>query len=220
MKNAILAFVVALLCSRIGSAAAEPSEKRNVAILVWPGAEILDFSGPAEVFWSADHGRRFRVYTVGVDLKPVKTQGALIVQPEFTLESAPAPAVLVIPGGNTQPVEKNPAVLAWVRDKAKNAEVVLSVCTGAFVLAEAGLLDGLKATTHHFGFERLNRDYPKITLVRTERFVDTGKIITAGGVTAGIDGALHVVSRLVSKEAADWTAREWMEYRSWPLKGP
>jgi transcriptional regulator GlxA family with amidase domain len=217
MKRIFILCLGAFLCTKISSGAAETSGKRNVAILVWSGAEILDFTGPAEVFWAADHGRRFNVYTVGLDSKPVKTQGAVIVQPEFTLENAPAPAVLVIPGGNMQPVEKNPAVLAWVREKSKDAEIVLSVCTGAFVLAEAGLLDGLKATTHHFGFDRLKRDYPKVTLVPTERFVDTGKIITAGGVTAGIDAALHVVSRLAGKEAADWTAPEWMEYRGWPL---
>jgi transcriptional regulator GlxA family with amidase domain len=199
--------------------AAETRERRNVAILVWPGVELLDFTGPAEVFWAADHARRFKVYTVGLDEKPVRTQGAVIVQPEFTLENAPVPAVIVIPGGNMRAVENNAAVRAWLREKSHRTEVILSVCTGAFVLAEAGLLDGLKATTHHFGYDELARRFPKITVVRTERFVDNGKLITAGGVSAGIDGALHVVTKLVGKEAAEWTAREWMEYRGWPLTG-
>lgn len=206
-----------LVCATTASAAAATSpERRNVAILVWAGAELLDFTGPAEVFWSAGRARLFRVYTVGLDDKPVRTQGGVIVLPEFTLANAPRPEVLVIPGGNMRPVEGNRAVLDWVRERAATAGIVLSVCTGAFTLAEAGLLDGLKATTHHFGWDSLERTYPKIRVIRTERFVDNGKFITAGGVSAGIDAALHVVERLAGRDVAEWTAREWMEYRGFP----
>jgi transcriptional regulator GlxA family with amidase domain len=188
-------------------------EKRNVAILVWPGAELLDFTGPAEVFAAAGRHRLFNVYLVGLNKDAVRTQGSVTVVPEYTLENCPSPDVLIIPGGNMRPVEGNATVRAWVREKSQRAGTVMSVCTGAFVLAEAGLLDGLKATTHHFGHEALRRQFPKITVVTGDRFVDNGKFVTAGGVSAGIDAALHVVEKLCGKDAADWTAREWMEYR-------
>ena len=96
---------------------------------------------------------------------------------------------------------------------AKLATVVMSVCTGAFVLAEAGLLDGQSATTHHFGYDQLAEGYPKIKVLRGERYVDNGKFITAGGVSAGIDAALHVVEKLCGSETANWTGQEWMEYQ-------
>lgn len=186
---------------------------RNVAVLVWPGAELLDFTGPCEVFNAAGHHRLFHVFTVGLDRRPVSTQGGVTIQPDFTLTDCPAPDIVVIPGGDMRPVEGNAAVLAWVRAKSAKTEITMSVCTGAFVLAEAGLLDGLSATTHHFGHDALASGYPKVTVVRTGRFVDSGHIITAGGVSAGIDAALHVVERLAGREEAEWTAREWMEYR-------
>jgi len=192
------------------------AERRNVAILVWPGAELLDFTGPAEVFAAAGRHQLFKVYTVGLSNETLRTQGSVIVQPEFTLDDCPKPDILVVPGGNMNPVMGNSAVLDWVKRHAADAEIVLSVCTGSFLLAEAGLLDGHEATTHHFGWDALARQFPRVRVVRSERFVDNGKIVTAGGVSAGIDGALHVVEELHGREAAEWTAREWMEYRGYP----
>ena len=201
----------AALC--LGHAACAATQKRNVAILVWKGAELLDFAGPAEVFSAAGRHRFFNVYMVGLDRAAVKTQGGVIVQPEFDLTDAPKPDIIVIPGGNMRPVEGNRHVLDWLRERAPTAEIVLSVCTGAFLLAETGFLDGLEATTHHFAFDSFEREFPRVKVVRTERFVDNGKYITAGGVSAGIDGALHVVQKLHGREAAHWTATEWMEYK-------
>jgi transcriptional regulator GlxA family with amidase domain len=188
------------------------AERRNVAILVWPGAELLDFAGPAEVFSAAGHHRLFRVYTVGLNRDVVPTQGSVTVKPEFTLADCPPPDVVVIPGGNMTPVEGNRVVLEWVKQHASHAEIVMSVCTGAFVLAEAGLLDGRSATTHHFGFDQLEQGFPLVKVQRGARYVDNGKLITAGGVSAGIDAALHVVERLCGHDEAAWTSQEWMEY--------
>lgn len=204
--------LVLLLAFAAAADAVRGAEPRNVAVLVWPGAELLDFAGPCEVFNAAGRHRLFRVYTVGLDRRPVATQGGVTVQPEFVLGDCPAPDIVVIPGGDMRPVEGNAAVLDWVREKSARAEGTLSVCTGAFVLAEAGLLEGKSATTHHFGHEALAAAYPRVNLVRSARFVDTGRIITAGGVSAGIDAALHVVARLAGRAEAEWTAREWMEY--------
>jgi transcriptional regulator GlxA family with amidase domain len=194
--------------------AAFAAERRNVAILVWPGAELLDFTGPAEVFAAAGHHKLFHVYLVGLTHDPVHTQGDVTVQPEFALGDCPKPDIIVIPGGNMGPVTGNRAALDWVTKNSGGAEVVMSVCTGAFVLAEAGLLDGLSATTHHFGFDVLAADHPRIKVVRDARFVDNGKFITSGGVSAGIDAALHVVEKLTGHDNAEWTAHEWMEYRA------
>lgn len=203
----------------LGAATLAAAERRNVAVLVWPGVELLDFTGPCEVFSAAGHHQLFHVFLVGLDAKPVRTQNGVTVQPEFTLANCPPADVVVVPGGDNRPVEGNAAVLAWVKARSAKAEVTLSVCTGAFVLAEAGLLDGLSATTHHRGWDELARNFPRVRVVRTERLVDNGRIITAGGVSAGIDGALRVVEKLAGVPAADWVAREWMEYRGHPA-GP
>ena len=210
-----LFFLTACLSGLATASAA--NDRLNVAILVWPGAELLDFAGPAEVFAAAGQHRLFHVYLVGLDKNPTRAQGSVTVQPEFTLADCPAPDVIVIPGGNMQPVEGNAAILNWVKQRSAGAQIMLSVCTGAFVLAEAGLLDGSAATTHHFGQETLASLYPRIKVVRDRRYVDNGKFITAGGVSAGIDAALHVVEKLAGRDVAEWTANEWMEYRRYPV---
>jgi len=188
-----------------------PKAKVPVAILLFEGVELLDFAGPAEVFGVAGEGKSFRVFTVAEKTDPVRAMGGVLVKPEFTFQDAPKAAVLVIPGGNTRNVGK--AGITWIRAAWKDAEITMSVCMGAFLLAEAGLLDGIEATTHRWGIDNLRQASPRCKVVTNRRFVDTGKIITTAGVTAGIDGALHVVARLKGKEAARWTAEEWMEYK-------
>jgi transcriptional regulator GlxA family with amidase domain len=192
-----------------------PKEQRkgklNVAVLLFEGVELLDFAGPAEVFGVAGEGMSFRVFTVAEKTDVVRAIGGVQVKPEFTFKDAPRADVLVIPGGSTRNVGKTG--IAWIREAGKDAQVVLSVCMGAFLLAEAGLLDGCEATTHRWGLENLQKAAPKCKVVSNKRFVDNGKIITTAGVTAGIDGALHVVERLCGKKAARWTAEEWMEYQ-------
>lgn len=184
--------------------------RRTVAVLLFEGVELLDFAGPAEVFIVADEGRAFRVVTVAASTKPLKTMGGITVTPDFDYRSAPNADVLVVPGGDMSSVDQ--AGRAWIKTAAGDAQVVMSVCFGAMLLADVGLLDGLPATTHHWGLERLKKKAPKCRVVESRRFVDAGKIVTTAGVTAGIDGALHVVRRLLGDEAARWTAEEWMEH--------
>lgn len=193
-------------------AANKKKGRRSVAIMIFDGVELLDFAGPAEVFIVAEHGRAYTVYTVAATKQPIKTMGGIIVTPQHSIEDAPKPDILVAPGGNTSNV--TPKMAKWMRKAADEAEIAMSVCMGAFLFAEAGLLDGREATTHRWGWESLERAAPKCKLVKNRRFVDTGKIITTAGVTAGIDGALHIVERLNGKEAARWTAHEWMEHRT------
>jgi transcriptional regulator GlxA family with amidase domain len=173
--------------------------------------ELLDFAGPAEVFAAADGGRAFKVYTVAESDQPIKSQGFVTITPQYTIANCPPPDILVIPGGNATSVSRSQKMLDWVKDVSQNAERVLSVCTGAFVLARAGLLDGLEATTHHNAINGLRRNHPKVKVRTDVRVVDNGKILTAAGVSAGIDGALHIVSKVCSQQVAQRTA-EYMEY--------
>jgi transcriptional regulator GlxA family with amidase domain len=185
-------------------------KRRTVAILLFDGVELLDFTGPAEVFAVAAGGKAFRVVTVAKHLEPIRTMGGLRVLPEFDFETAPRADIVVVPGGAMENVGR--AGLDWIRRAAASADIVMSVCMGAFLLARSGLLDGVTAATHHWGVKRLKTVAPLCRVVRGERFVDSGHIVTTAGVTAGIDGALHIVERLLGRAARRWTARSWMEH--------
>ncbi|RJP39927.1 MAG: hypothetical protein C4547_02960 [Phycisphaerales bacterium] len=186
----------------------------NVAILVWNGVELLDFAGPGEVF-SAANGRgslAFNVFTVAPTREPVISQRFLSINPNHSIDDCPPPDILIIPGGHTQPITDNDEVIQWVRRRVLNdAQDTLTVCTGAFILAKTGLLDGAEATTYHGAIDALRQAVPTATVHAGRRFVDNGDIITAAGVSAGIDGALHLVFRLQGYEIARSVA-EYMEY--------
>ncbi len=193
-------------------ATAQEPTVRDVAVLVYPGVELLDFAGPAEVFSAAraGDGRRFRVFTVAESTEPIVSQGFLTVVPEVALADCPAPDLIVVPGGSV-PLSR-PAVVEWVRTAGARAEVALSVCNGALLFARAGLLDGLEATTHHGSIQSLMLAAPTTQVDPARRFVDNGRVVTTAGVSAGIDGALHVVARLLGEDVAHEAAR-YMEYR-------
>ena len=190
--------------------------RKNVAILLFDEVEVLDFAGPFEVFGAADellHGDAFSVFTVAESPGTVRARHGLKIVPTYTLENCAPPDVIVVPGGvGTRPLLGKPALLEWLRLKAKKAEIVMSVCTGALVLAKAGLLDGLRITTHHHGIGLLRELAPTATIDTSARFHDNGKIITSAGISAGLDCSLHVVERLLGGLAATATA-ELMEYR-------
>jgi transcriptional regulator GlxA family with amidase domain len=183
---------------------------RNVAIFVFQGMELLDFAGPGEVFQAA--GPKFNVYSVAESTEPIVSQRFVKIVPQYSIQDCPKPDLLVIPGGDTSAPLRNPDVIAWVKRVSEETEVTMSVCTGAFILAKAGLLDGQEATTHWAQLKRLGKAAPNIQVRSKVRFVDAGRIVTTAGVSAGIDGALHVVDRLLGHEAAAWTATG-MEYK-------
>lgn len=197
---------------RPGPAGAMPERRpaRNVAILIYEGVELLDFAGPGEVF--AAGGGEFEVYTVAARAEPIVSQGFIRVIPRYSFDDAPAPDVLVVPGGAASAVLNDEASMRWVKAAARDAELVLSVCNGAFVLARAGLLDGGAATTHHGSLDALERMAPGTTVLRDRRWVDNGRVITAAGVSAGIDAALHAVEKLVGPATATGIAR-YIEHR-------
>jgi transcriptional regulator GlxA family with amidase domain len=189
--------------------------QRTVAILVFDEVEVLDFCGPYEVFSVTGRDcnpRPFRVLLVAERPGPVLARNALSVNPHHTLADCPPAELLLVPGGQgTRRIMNEPAVVEWVRSRATGAELVLSVCTGALVLAKAGLLNGLEATTHHGAMDLLRQVAPNTAVRENTRFVDNGRVITSGGIAAGIDMSLHVVARLLGAETAADTAR-YMEY--------
>jgi transcriptional regulator GlxA family with amidase domain len=196
-------------------AAVKTSGKRKVAIFIHEGVELLDFSGPGEVFASADHRQAFEVYTVAASAGEVVSQGFVTIKPQYTFANCPPPDVVILPGGRTDVPLADPAVINWIKDSSQKAEVVMSVCTGAFLLAKAGLLDGREATTHWSAVASLRQEAPKTTVRENRRYIDNGKIITAAGVSAGIDASLHVVDKLLGREVAANTAH-YMEYKWQP----
>lgn len=189
--------------------------KKNVAILLFDEVEVLDFAGPFEVFAVTDELRgsnTFNVFTMADGVGTVRARHGLKVVPHFSLEDCPPPQVLIIPGGfGTRALLRKPAMLEWLRIRVRAAELTMSVCTGALVLAQLGLLNGLRATTHHECLDLLRELAPGAEIMENERFVDNGSILTAAGISAGIDCSLHVVQRLCGGEAATATAR-YMEY--------
>ncbi len=189
--------------------------KRHVAILIFPEVEVLDFAGPFEVFAVANEltgFETFHTFTVAELPGSIRARNGLKIVPDFTLETAPPPQVVEVPGGaGTGPLLKKPMVLEWLRQRARQAEIVASVCTGSLVLAQAGLLHNLRATTHHENFAELAALAPNTDVIEDVRFTDNGQVLTAAGISAGIDLSLHIVAQLHGVETAQRTAA-YMEY--------
>jgi transcriptional regulator GlxA family with amidase domain len=184
----------------------------DVAFLVSEGATVIDFTGPWEVFQDVDlperEGAAFRLFTVAASREPVRVTGGLQIVPDYAVADAPAPRVVVVPA-----MRRSPAVVDWLKKTSVTADLVMSVCTGAFVLGHAGLLTGKKATTHHDFHDQLKTQFPDVTLERGVRYVEgASNVATAGGLTSGIDLALHVVERYFGRDVAQRTAT-YMEYQ-------
>lgn len=190
-------------------------QKRRVCIVIFDEVEVLDFCGPFEVF-TVTGGREgltpFEVCVVAQENRAIKARGGLVVKPAYSFENCPQPDILLMPGGmGTRREMNNPGMLRWLRCNAEGAELVLSVCSGALVLAKAGLLNDLSATTHHRALDELRAIDPDIAVDGEKRFIDNGRVIVSAGISAGIDMSLHVVARLLGKEQALETA-QYMEY--------
>jgi transcriptional regulator GlxA family with amidase domain len=189
-------------------------KRYKVAFYLQDGVEVLDFAGPMEVFAYAG----FDIFTVSATKEQIKSQGILKVTPDYSIDDAPHADILVFFGGNAGVAANNPKVINWVK-KQTNIDYYFSVCTGAFILGKAGLLDNLTATTFHLSIEDLKKDVPKAKVLKDVRFVDNGRVITTAGISAGIDGALHLVEKVRGIEAAKQVAA-YMEYDKWvPQQG-
>ncbi|NJD20183.1 MAG: DJ-1/PfpI family protein [Gemmatimonadetes bacterium] len=191
-----------------------------VGIVVFPDVEVLDFAGPFEVFSVTrlneetrySDSSPFDVFLVAETADPVVATGGLRVLPAHSLETCPPLDVLVVPGGlGTRVQVGNPRLIGWIRERAERARTVASVCTGSFLLAHAGLLEGLRATTHWRSLDRMEQAYPGVQVERGLHVVDEGSVLTSAGISAGIDMALCVVARHHGESVARATARH-MEY--------
>jgi len=190
--------------------------QRNVAIFIFDDVEVLDFAGPFEVFNVAGEvvdPKPFNTYTVALTEQSIKARGRLNITPHYSIDSCPDPDIILLPGGDgRRRIMKDERVLSWIVRHIDNLEKLLSVCTGAFFIAHSGLLDGLSATTHHGAFSEFRESFPDIKLIEDKRYVDNGKVITAGGISAGIDMSLYVVEKLLGKESLALTLEE-MEWQ-------
>jgi transcriptional regulator GlxA family with amidase domain len=191
--------------------------KIPVAFAISEGATVIDFAGPWEVFQDVhvqergsnmDEQMPFQLYTVSENTEPITGSGGLKLVPDYTFDSAPQPKVIVV---GAQRGSK--ALHAWLNKNLASTDLIMSVCTGAFQLGRAGLLSGKSATTHHDFFEQFTKAFPDVSLKRGLRFVEEERVSSAGGLTSGIDLALHVVERYFGREVAQRTAT-YMEYQS------
>jgi transcriptional regulator GlxA family with amidase domain len=200
---------------------------RRVGILIFDDVEALDFAGPFEVFSMASaiapasDPRPFEVLLIAEEDRPYRASGGIPgigfrLHPDWTFSSCPALDVVVAPGGaGTRVEDKNDRSLSWLKGQARTAEVMTSVCTGAFLLAACGLLNGRRATTHFRQVGRFRESYPVVQVVEGVRWVEDGAIISSAGVSAGIDMSLHVVARLLDEDWAKRTARAMQYEGAW-----
>lgn len=188
---------------------------RNVGIFIYDDVEVLDFAGPFQVFTTAQRVARpaapFATFTVAAQSE-VQARGGLPVAASYTFGHEPHIDVLIVPGGVVTDELAKPAVIDWIEARAAKAELVASVCTGAFLLAKAGVLDGKKATTHWEDIDDFRKSFPGIPIDPDVRWVDEGRIVTSAGISAGIDMSLYLVQRLAGEPLAGRTARQ-MDYR-------
>ncbi|HHP5616094.1 DJ-1/PfpI family protein [Bacillus cereus] len=189
--------------------------KWSVGIFLFNEVEVLDFAGPFEVFSVTEvNGEKpFTVYTVSENGEMITARNGLKVQSDYSIENLPPVDILIIPGGlGARKYEiKNEIVIKWIRQQMKEVKLMTSVCTGALLLAKAGLLEGLKATTHWASIEKFKNEFQNVEVIENVKFVDEGHIITSAGISAGINMSFHIVKNLLGVHVAEDTAKR-MEY--------
>lgn len=194
---------------------------RQVGIYIYHNVEVLDFAGPYEVFTTASRVFQrahpqdaipFAVNLLALEPGRVEARGGFRVLPDYLLSGCQQVDILLVPGGVVSRELEREELLTRIRHLGQSAEIIASVCTGSFILAAAGLLSGLRATTHWEDLDEFETSYPDVRVVRDKRWVEEGQLITSAGISAGIDMSLQIVSRLEGKDLAESTARQ-MEYR-------
>lgn len=190
-------------------------QERHIGILLYEGVEVLDFSGPFEVFTTARRVAEkngevfaFAPLLIAATLEPVRARADYRVLPDHDFASHPALDILLVPGGVHEPLLDDEQLLGWVKTQSKEVSLLASVCTGAFILAESGCCTGKTMTTHWEDIPDFVKRYPAIECIRDVRWVEDGALISSAGISAGIDMALQMVARLGSEELAKKTARQ------------
>lgn len=192
----------------------------TVGIFLYENVEALDFAGPYEVFTTASRVAQrhdparpapFRVVTIAQSTAPVRARAGMTVLPDYCVNDHPALDVLIVPGGVVTEELAKTQVIDWIANVSGTTQLTASVCTGAFLLAAAGLVDHGAVTTHWEDIADLRAMFPGLSVLEGQRWVDQGSIVTSAGISAGIDMSLHLVERLVHRQLAVSTARQ-MEF--------
>ena len=191
---------------------------KNTGIYLFDDVEVLDFAGPFEVFSVTSELNNFellKVFTISKNGQMIKAVNGLNIQPDHSFDSHPEIDILIIPGGaGTRTEMKDDSVLQWVKNNFDKSEITFSVCSGSRILGTLGLLDGIESVTHHEVIEDMKAISPAVIIKENARFADNGKIMTSGGISAGIDLSLHVIKKLFGKEIMNKTIK-YMEYGNW-----
>ncbi|MBX3044700.1 MAG: DJ-1/PfpI family protein [Candidatus Kapabacteria bacterium] len=210
-------FILAFSVLTTIDAASKPADKKlRVGILVYDDVYLLDFTGPLEVFFDTeleDGSKGFEVFLVAPENKNIRAHTGTLISPDYNIDNCPPIDILVVPGGNLNLSNQNPKVSDFILKTEKQCQILMSVCTGAFILADLGILNGKEATTWYGAKQNLQKKYPEIR-ISDSRFTDNGKIITTAGISAGIDGSLYVVGRIFGEAIMKKTAK----YLEWELK--
>lgn len=188
----------------------------KIGMLLFDEVEILDFAGPYEVFSVTRNNkgeRLFDVKTVAAKQSTIQARNGLSINPDYNFSNCPDFDMLIIPGGyGTRPLTNDPIVLNWIKEQFENVEILMTVCTGSLLLGKLGLLDKLPFCTHHMAYDEMKEIAPLAVPNKEKRFVQTGKIYSSGGISAGIDLAFHILEIMHGREIAVKTAKH-MEYR-------
>ncbi|MBS1520348.1 MAG: DJ-1/PfpI family protein [Bacteroidetes bacterium] len=189
--------------------------KLNVALLVYPGVEMVDMNGPADVFLKANNltNGKYFIYTLAESPESFGSEASVVtITPTYTFDNCPEPDIIIIPG---QIISENPymfgsgseTLIKWLQKMAVKPGIrIMSVCIGAYILANTGLLKNKQATTHYASITDIQSQYPDIRFVKNVRFVPDGNIVTTGGITSGIDGALYLIEKLDGGDIAQHVA--------------
>ena len=197
--------------------------KMNVAILIYKNVELVDMNGPLDAFLHANsyNGGRYQVYTVASKPGPIVSEGDVVtIMPQFTIANCPVPDIVVIPGimnDDYTPGVADAVAIEWLKKLGKAKKIIMSVCIGSFTLAKTGLLSGKKATTHYLSVDDFHKQYPDINIVKNVRYVEDGNLVSTGGITSGIDGALYLVGKIDGPDIAQQTADVMVYNRDNPL---
>lgn len=187
----------------------------NIGIYIYDNAEVLDFSGPYEVFTTANRvctPSPFNTFLIAENLNPIKARAGFSVLPHYDISNHPKLDVLIVVGGDHTHEINNKIAIEWMAQQGKIVPLVTSVCTGAFLLAKSGVLKAHKTTTHWEDIADLRQQFPKLDVQENIRWVQDGNRITSGGISAGIDMSLFIVGEVTSIETAEATAKQ-MEFR-------
>jgi transcriptional regulator GlxA family with amidase domain len=187
----------------------------NVGIYIYNQTEVLDFAGPFEVFSVAarflDEQKKHNVFLISENNELIMARGGFKLNATYHFKNCPNLDVLIIVGGIHTDELKKDKVIDWIKETSKNAKLIASVCTGAFLLAKANVITNHQVTTHWEDIDDLQNDYPSLKVVKNKRWIDEGNIVTSGGISAGIDMSLHLIRKLYDEELAIKTARQ-MEF--------